>query len=311
LNEFEVSVIIPTLNRKKELLRALESLARQETTRRWEVLVVDNGSEDGTEQQVTELAGAFSVPLRCTVENARGLSFARNRGLTEARSDTVLFVDDDVTCSAGWLEAHARAFEDPRIAGTGGRVLPIFPENTPEELRNILRSETGGPSARYDFGDEEMEVQAGSVPPLPFGCNMGVRRSLALEIGGFRTDLGWGVRLIAGEDTEFFHRLVSKGYRILYVPEASLFHHLDPSRATLAYYCRYQEAVGRSTVVLSRHRGRLRHMGLILKQLGRIVKYSIRALVQRSKRTKMLGKRARSIGKLKQLMGRSFTKRAA
>ena len=304
MNDFEVSVIIPTLHRSKELGRALDSLAHQETKRRWEILVVDNGSEDGTQQQVSKLSGEFIVPLRCIVENARGISFAKNRGLTEARSEIVLFIDDDVICSSRWLEAHARAFENPGIAGTGGRILPVLPENTPADLRKILTSQTGGPSGRYDFGNDQMVIHEGSVPPLPFGGNMGVRRSLALEIGGFRTDLGWVARLIAGEDAEFFHRLLGKGYGILYVPDAYLFHHLDESRVTLQYYCRYHEAVGRAKVVLSGREGRLRRLGLILKQLGRIVKYSIRVLGQKSKRTKLLGKRARSIGQMKQLLGK-------
>ncbi|HIK61826.1 MAG TPA: glycosyltransferase family 2 protein, partial [Planctomycetes bacterium] len=78
------TVAICTLNRRDDLEIALESLRGQEAGPDWDILVVDNGSEDATAEYVESVADGFPVPITRSLEPERGLSFARNRALREA-----------------------------------------------------------------------------------------------------------------------------------------------------------------------------------------------------------------------------------
>src|SRR5206468_3234707 len=105
-SEPALTVAICTRNRRELLLRALASLAAQQARAAWDVLVVENASDDDTRTAVAALAGDFPVPLAVASEPVRGLSHARNRALREARGRAVVFLDDDATCRAGWVAAH-------------------------------------------------------------------------------------------------------------------------------------------------------------------------------------------------------------
>ena len=86
-----ISVIIPTFNRKQLLLEAVESVRRQ-SFRDWELLVVDDGSTDGTHQVIESL---ISDGIRCIRQEHSGVSAARNRGIRAARNDWIAFLDSD------------------------------------------------------------------------------------------------------------------------------------------------------------------------------------------------------------------------
>lgn len=244
------SVVVCTRNRAAALARTLETLRTQEVPANWEVLVVDNGSRDGTAACVAEWAPGFPVPLRLVRERRRGLSRARNRGLAEAAGEVLVFIDDDVDCRRGWLAAYAEVFRDATVAGAGGRILPRLPTGTPPWFRDLLAHEVGGPTARYDFGDAPREIGEAGLP-TPFGANMAVRRAVARRVGGFRTDLGWGWRLIPSEELEFFARLGACGGRLRYVPAAVVDHRIDPGRVSWRYYVRWQRGYGRALVLMA------------------------------------------------------------
>jgi glucosyl-dolichyl phosphate glucuronosyltransferase len=244
-SEPALTVAICTRNRRTELLRALASLAAQRTDVAWDVLVVENASEDDSRTAVCALAHDFPVPLAVASEPVRGLSAARNRALADARAPTLVYLDDDATCRPGWVAAHARALADPGVIATGGRILPVLPSGLPERWRAFLEQEPGGPTGRYDFGPEPAECGPGG-PALPFGGNLGIARHAALAAGGFRTDLGWGTRMIPGEETELLRRLARGPGRILYLPDAVIDHHLDLERTSIAAYRRWYRGLGRA-----------------------------------------------------------------
>ncbi|MFQ5483536.1 MAG: glycosyltransferase family 2 protein, partial [Nitrospinaceae bacterium] len=97
----EVSVIIPTYNRAWSLPATVDSVLGQ-TFQDFELIVVDDGSTDGTESLVREMPGAVYLPLR---ENA-GVSAARNRGMERARGRFICFLDSDDRWLPGKLEAQ-------------------------------------------------------------------------------------------------------------------------------------------------------------------------------------------------------------
>src|SRR6187455_3042172 len=94
----DVTVAICTWNRRTLLESTLESLERMKVSpsTRWELVLVDNGSTDGTAEVVANWISRRTLPLRYVHESVLGLSNARNRAITEARAEWLLFTDDDV-----------------------------------------------------------------------------------------------------------------------------------------------------------------------------------------------------------------------
>jgi glycosyltransferase involved in cell wall biosynthesis len=273
----EFTVAVCTRDRRESLSRTLDSIAEQQARASCEVLVVDNGSADGTLESVHERRADFPAPLRIESEKVPGVGSARNRAIESARGRVVLFTDDDATCRPGWLQAHAAAFADPSVVGTGGRILPKLPPEAPEWLRQALPTEGGGPTARYDFGSQPEEILAGG-PILPaFTANMGVVRECALAVGGFRTDVGPGSRIPFAEDVEFFERILDLPGRCLYVPDAVVDHHISPARITREYYLGWHVDLGRASVATREPLGRMERVGELLRYGLRFATWAGRA----------------------------------
>src|SRR5439155_20455938 len=160
----------------------------------------------------------------------------------------VVFLDDDATCRAGWVAAHADGLTGSDVVATGGPVHPVLPPGLAPQWRAFLERDTGGPTARYDCGAELRECGPNGAG-LPYGCNFGVARTAALAAGGFRTDLGWGRRRIPGEESELLERLRRRG-RVLYLPGAAIDHHVDAERVSPANYRRWYRNHGRPLALL-------------------------------------------------------------
>jgi len=300
-----VTLVICTYDRRDSLSQTLDTVATQRCGLPWEVLVVDNGSSDGTLGMVAERAPRFPAPLRAEREAQRGRSFALNRAIRVARGNILVFTDDDVNLRPGFLAAHTAIYADPAVAGGGGRILPILPENTPNWLIEMLGERNGGLAGRYDFGDTPHEIDRASSMPLPFGANLSVRTSVVRELGGFRTDLGWGRVLVPGEENELFERIRATGGRIVYQPEAVVEHRLQPSKATLEYLLQYETGYGRS-VVLMADVGPARRVRWACRSLLDLLRYGARAAFgprEMSVRAENLKRRARARGSLAQLLG--------
>src|SRR4051794_16001833 len=114
----DVAVVVPTRNRAERLGALLESLATQEGPE-FEVIVVDNASDDDT-QAVIANAGARSIRL----DEPMGPAVARNRGWRSADAQLVVFTDDDVVAQPGWLDALARMHARDPEAIVQGRTVP-------------------------------------------------------------------------------------------------------------------------------------------------------------------------------------------
>lgn len=301
------TVAICTRDRVGQLRLTLEGLARQRCSFGWEILVVDNGSTDGSGEAVLEFARATHVCVRMCREPRRGVSHARNRALEEARGAVLVFVDDDMDCDPDLLETHVRAFDDPTVAATGGRIIPLLPRfdtSAPRWLREALHNDIGGPSGRYDFGDAVLEVTRASGIALPFTGNMGLRREVALEAGGFRTDLGWspdGSR-IGGEDTDLMKRLRDGYGRVLYLPAAVVRHRVAPHHVTERYYRDWHLSCGKASVLMRPRRGPLGTLLKLIEQVFRVVRYSLPPISFFYPKSVRLRKRYQAIGRILQLL---------
>ena len=122
-----ITVAICTLNRAELLRRTLESSAAMRVPPQldWELVVVNNGCTDHTDELIAAFAGRMAV--RREFEPQRGVSNARNRAVDAARGDYIVWTDDDVIVNPAWLAAYAEAFRRwPEAAVFGGPILPRY-----------------------------------------------------------------------------------------------------------------------------------------------------------------------------------------
>jgi glucosyl-dolichyl phosphate glucuronosyltransferase len=222
-----MTIVIGTLNRRELLQGSLVSLLRQRCPAdRFEILVVDNGSTDGTQEMVRRLAAAASN-MRLVEEPARGLSHARNRGIAEARGRLVAFFDDDAVAEPDWVEVLLGVFEgEPETDAAGGRIEVLWPDQRPLWMPRSIEGYYG----LCDYGRERKRL---AYPQYPFGSNMVIRRERLLAIGGFNTELGpTGGNLMAGGEQDLFFRLYRTDITIVYEPAALVHHWAPPERVT-------------------------------------------------------------------------------
>lgn len=250
-----LSLVIPTHNRAAQLLAALESVVRQDLPREeWECVVVDNNSTDDTAVRFAAFAAAHpAYDLRIVAEFGPGVSYARNRGLSEARAPLVAFIDDDERINEGFLRAYLAFFEaHPEAVAAGGRIVAEYPEGRPSWMSKYVEMPIANP---MDFGPAMRPFPRGRVPG---GGNMAFRRAGLAAYGGFDPTLGRvNGELIGGEENDLFERLLAGGVTIWYVPDAVMWHIIPPSKLTEAYFRRLSYHVGVSQRLRAQIHGRL------------------------------------------------------
>ena len=215
MNGGGISVVLPTRDHKDLLRGCLEALKAQ-TLPPDEIVVVDNGSADGTGEM---LARGFAGRVRCVREERRGVHHARNRGAAEARGELLFFTDDDALPSPGWVRALAACFEDARVKCAGGPVEGIWPSGTPAPVRGSLRLRRC--LGEIDWGGERRALD----PEGEFltGANLACRRSAFGS--GFQAVFPYGPLGVCGDDYELSRRL-SRGGGGLYEPAAPVRHRI-------------------------------------------------------------------------------------
>lgn len=207
------SIVIPTYKRPEQLSACLASLARLDYPRdRFEVLVVDDGSERPPE----ELVVSFRPQLRITllVQPHAGPAAARNTGARQAKGRLLAFTDDDCAAASDWLLEFARALDEAPDTLVGGRTVNALPDNLYSSASQLLLDMfcryTNNTFRRGGFFASN---------------NMAVATALFRRVGGFDTSFPRA----AGEDREFCARWLHDGYRTIYAPRAVVFHAHDLS----------------------------------------------------------------------------------
>jgi glycosyltransferase involved in cell wall biosynthesis len=224
-----LSVIVPTRDRPEQILACVRSiLACEYPLDRFEVLVVDNVPRDGrTRAAVTTLAE--SGPVHYFIEDQPGSASARNRALPEARGEFLVFTDDDAIVDRHWLAEVAQGFRAaPRVDAVSGLLVPRRLD-TPAR---VWFEQYGGFSRGYTQRTFDLHENRPADEALyPFtaglfgtGNNMAFRGEALRAIGGFDPALGNGTPALGGVDSEVLLRAVILGHRVVYRPNALVWH---------------------------------------------------------------------------------------
>ncbi len=209
MNQRRVSVVIPAYNAERTLGACLEALARQVRPAD-EVVVVDNGSTDGTAALTRSFFGRLPG-LRLVTEPRAGEAAARNRGVREARGDVIAFTDADCIPHEGWLANAVRALEEwPECAAVAGEVVGYRAGRLVEKYLSV---------AAFPTPEEPCVMDGLRFPPPTFyTANFVVRRHALSRVGLFDENLRIGV------DVDLCVRLLRAGLRIGYLPQAVVAH---------------------------------------------------------------------------------------
>jgi GT2 family glycosyltransferase len=215
-------VVVVTWNRRELLRSCLQSLTRQRLNQPFEVVVVDNGSSDGSPEMVVQEFSeqpAFRLKLIRNPDN-RGFCAANNQGFAASNSELVALLNNDAEAEPDWLSALAGAFEGADEVGMAASKILVY-----EDPRRIDKAghliypdgqNRGRGSGEFDAGqyDRIEEVL------WPDGCAAMYRREMLDQIGGFDEDF-----FAYADDAELGLRARIAGWKCLYIPRAVVRHH--------------------------------------------------------------------------------------
>lgn len=231
-----VSVIVPVLNGMPTVQALLEGLRSQDyPADRWELIVVDNGSTDGT-LEVLQQESEINSRMRVLHEQRKGPSAARNAGIEASRGEILAFIDSDCIPGPSWLRELVSAFEDRTVWAAGGLLKSAAPTTLTEAF-----------AARQEIlNQEDFFKERPYKPPFLLTANFAVRRAVFKRVGLFDETLR------VGEDADFCWRILDAGGKLALVRKALVAHR---HRSNLRSFARQMFLYGvGSATTFARHR---------------------------------------------------------
>ena len=212
-----LTVIIPTYNRVGLLAKALAGYEKQSAPGLIrELLIVDDGSTDGTEAFVREFRGKSRLPVRYLRQSNKGPAAARNLGISEAKSRLILFTDSDIVPSHDLVEQHSAWHQKhPEIYTAVLGHVTWSPELNPTPFMRWYGEDAMLFAYRSARGRTELDFR------FFYTCNLSVKTAFLREFGYFNESF----RSAAYEDTELGYRLSKHGMTLRYNPIAVGYHH--------------------------------------------------------------------------------------
>lgn len=252
-----ISIVIPTYRRADMLVDVLKGVRAQvegmSTPELVEVLVIDN-CPDQTAREAVASYDAGAMTLRYVHEAQSGVANARNTGVASASGRFVVFLDDDELPAEGWLDTMAAAARSGLTAGFG-KVTPLY-ETPPETARDILDTVF---SRHFDMPS--------GTDLSDYAAYLGTGNSIFEKSACFDTATPFDPAMNAtgGEDVWFIRRLVEKGIKLTWLPDADVAEVVPSSRMTIDYLKRRKFANGQvRCIVIARSSGASRVPRLLL-----------------------------------------------
>ena len=197
-----VALYVPCYNGAVWLADCLSALLAQDRSAD-EVAVVDDGSTDAS----SDIVRSFAPRVRLiSHDRNRGLAVARNSALSALECDVLASVDADVVAAPDWLGHLLAAFDSPRTAAVGGKLLEAHQSRPADRWRARHMAQHSGDFPRRN-------------PPVLPGANVAVRRAVVRALGGY--DVSFRTNY---EDADLQHRLIERGHHCRYTPEAVAHH---------------------------------------------------------------------------------------
>jgi len=230
-----ISVIVPVHNSVNHIEACLRALTNQTVAQGdYEIIVIDDGSSDDTLRAVSH------HPVRAFSQFWQGPAAARNRGLSAAQGDLVLFTDADCEPAPDWIEQMCRPFSDPRVSGVKG----------------VYRTRQHSLVARFvqlEYEDKYRRMARYQTIDFIDTYSAGYRSCVLREIAGFDTRFPTA----SVEDQELSFRLAKAGRRLVFQPTAVVYHR---HASTLGAYARKKFRIGYWKVLVHlRHPDKLLH----------------------------------------------------
>jgi glycosyltransferase involved in cell wall biosynthesis len=232
----KVSVIVCTYNGSSKIENCLKSLVDQSFKDKYEIIVVNDGSIDGTK----EIIERNKKILLINNQHNLGLAASRNVGTQDARADILVYTDDDCRAEKDWLQNILDAFDDKNVDGVGGMIVPFKTDHWLLRYYNL-----NNPLAHLGIEVKKSNslfyrltlyiARSLRLNRLPsdntilysiVGANMSMRVSVYNKLGGFNPDFKFG-----GEEEEFWSRYfdLQTGHKLLYEPHAIIKHDYEAS----------------------------------------------------------------------------------
>ncbi|MEO1095563.1 MAG: hormogonium polysaccharide biosynthesis glycosyltransferase HpsE [Cyanobacteria bacterium J06638_28] len=252
-SQLDFTVAICTYNGEHRIPEVLACLSWQLHTQdvRWEVLVVDNNSNDNTADVVRQHQQSWpgSQKLHYVFEANQGAGYARQKAISVARSPWIGFLDDDNLPALTWVhEAVKFAQTHPKVGVFGSRIRGVFDGETPANFDRVAQF-----LALIDRGNSPLLYDP-DKKVLPPGAGMVIRRE-AWQENVPSTPLLTGrtaKSMLTGEDLEAVLHIQQSGWEVWYNPAMYVEHKIPQSRLTQKYLTSLMRGIG-----LSRHRTRM------------------------------------------------------
>jgi glycosyltransferase involved in cell wall biosynthesis len=207
------------------------------TDTKWEILIVDNNSQDATAEVVkqAQVKWTISAPLRYVFEPKQGLAFARQCGVENAEGEIVGFLDDDNWPQSDWVaEAIEFARLHPNVGSYGGKTTAVFEQPPPYQINAIAKL-----LALQDYGPHPYQFRPENQI-LPAGAGLVVRRKAWLScIPKTLVRVSQG-----GDDYEISLRLAQQGWDIYYNPKMVIQHFIPAARLERNYLLKLSQNYG-------------------------------------------------------------------
>jgi glycosyltransferase involved in cell wall biosynthesis len=204
MNSIKVSIVIPTYNRKESLNNTLISLFNQTCSQdKYEIIVCDDGSTDGTEEMVNDLIKKSPCALRYFKEENKGPASARNLGISNALGEIIGFTDDDCVVSKTWIEYAVPHLNNKKIGGVIGATIP-------EETYTQKTLKT---THTLQITEEEASYAT---------CNIFYSKNVLIEVGGFDAEF----KMALSEDTDLGLRVKNRNYEFCFDNTIIVYHNV-------------------------------------------------------------------------------------
>jgi len=265
----EITVIICTYNRGDLLKETLPTILNQNISKKqFTILVIDNNSTDRTKQIIINFKKQYNN-LEYIFEPKQGTSFARNTGHKYAKTDWIIFLDDDAKVSDSFLKIALNIINENNLDCFGGIYYPWYKYEKPKWFKDKYVS-TGILFNDKNIATQHTYISAGI---------MAIKKDVLENINGFSTRLGPnGNKMYYGEETHLHQKLIKNGYTTEIKTEWSMHHLVDKMKYRFRWFFKNGLAIGRDYWIIYEDKASVKKM----------IKYTIYTIITFLKNTKQI-----------------------